>query len=571
VATSGDGTFTVLGTHTYADETAVLSVTVTIHDDGGAAATALSTATVSDAVLSAAGLTIAATEGATFSGQVATFTDANLNSASSDYTSSIVWGDGVTTAGTVTSVTAGAFAVSGSHAYVDETTSLISVTLTDVGGDSVTAASTAHVADAALSVTGMSIAATEGVTFSGTVAIFTDANPDSESGDFTASIDWGDGTSAAPDVTQGSLVSKPGGGFAVTGTHVYSGVANGALVAVSIDDKGGAMSTVNSTVVIIGLPPTANPDTFVLGPGGALSGAGAVSVLANDISADDQPERLVATIVSGAAEGALTLNTDGSFTYSPGPGFHGIDRFSYQVSENGVVGNTVTDTLLSYHASLVDKVYQQVLHRPAEDAGLTYWTGLLDQGQPLDVVASGIFNSTERLNPLVAQFYQQFLGRGTDPGGLAYWVADWQAKGDPRDVVENILASKEFFDDAGDTNLGFINLLYQRVLMRSAEPDGIAYWVALMSDPPNNPPETRAQVASQFYDTHEKHVDLVDFLFGEYFNSISPLPSTQPYVAGLDAGESETQVEKAIIDSPVYSGSPRQPAAGSVGLALYPH
>jgi hypothetical protein len=114
---------------------------------------------------------------------------------------------------------------------------------------------------------------------------------------------------------------------------------------------------------------------------------------------------------------------------------------------------------------------------------LKYWTNLLDQASPPDVVATGIFNNTERLNPLVTQFYEQYLGRGTDPGGLAYWVADWQAKGDPRDVVENILSSPEFFDDAGGTNLGFVTLLYERVLQRPGEPRGVSYWVGLMSPP----------------------------------------------------------------------------------------
>jgi hypothetical protein len=184
------------------------------------------------------------------------------------------------------------------------------------------------------------------------------------------------------------------------------------------------------------------------------------------------------------AHATLVANADGSFTYSLGPTFQGIDRFSFQASENGVAGNIVTDTILSYHASLVDKLYKQVLHRSAEDQGLVFWTSQLDAGQKLDLVAKGIFNSVERLNPLVTQFYQQFLNRGTDPQGLAFWVADWQTKGDPRDVVENILASKEFLDDAGDTNAGFITLLYQRVLNRPAEPSGLDYWVGLMG-PPN--------------------------------------------------------------------------------------
>ena len=314
--------------------------------------------------------------------------------------------------------------------------------------------------------------------------------------------------------------------------------------------------------------PTANPDTFVLGPAGPFSGSGTTSVLANDVSNDGQPRNVTATVTVPPTAGSLTMNPNGSFVYTPAGTFQGIDRFTYQASEGTTAGNTATVTLLSYHAGLVDKLYHQVLHRSAEDGGLVYWTAQLDAGKPLDVVATGIFNSTERLNPLITQFYQQFLGRGTDPSGLAYWVADWQSKGDPRDVVENVLASKEFFDDAGDSKLGYIKLLYQRVLQRLPEQNGLDYWTGLMSPPSN---ESRTQIASQFYDTHEKHVDLVDFLFGEYFNGVSPLPPTQPYVTDLDAGQTETQVEKAIIDSSDYNANPPKPAAGSVGRSLYPH
>lgn len=61
---------------------------------------------------------------------------------------------------------------------------------------------------------------------------------------------------------------------------------------------------------------------------------------------------------------------------------------------------------------------------------------------------------------------------------------------------------------------------------------------------------------------------LVDFLFGEYFQGVTPLPDTTPYVTDLDDGETETQVEKAIIDSSAYSDNPPEPAAGAVGRRL---
>jgi VCBS repeat-containing protein len=311
------------------------------------------------------------------------------------------------------------------------------------------------------------------------------------------------------------------------------------------------------------------PDTIVLGSSNAPSTAsGATGVLANDVSADGQPQNLTATLESPASHGSVTLNRDGSFTYTTDAGFQGIDRFTYQVGEGTAVGNSATVTLLSYHASLVDKLYQQVLHRPAEDGGLKHWAGLLDHGSSLDVVATGIFNSVERLDPLVTQFYEKFLLRGTDPGGLAYWVNDWQRTGDPQHVVVNILSSKEFLDDAGDTNNGFVSLLYERLLSRAPESGGLSYWTGLL----NSGRMTTGQVAADFAITHEQHVDLVDFLYDEYFNGATPTAAqAQPYVADLDAGKTQTQIELEIVDSPDYSNNPPPPAPGTVGEALYQH
>ena len=61
-----------------------------------------SAATVQDAVLHATGVAVAATEGASFTGAVATFTDDDPNGTASDYTTTITWGDGNTSAGTIT-------------------------------------------------------------------------------------------------------------------------------------------------------------------------------------------------------------------------------------------------------------------------------------------------------------------------------------------------------------------------------------------------------------------------------------------------------------------------------------
>jgi hypothetical protein len=83
---------------------------------------------------------------------------------------------------------------------------------------------------------------------------------------------------------------------------------------------------------------------------------------------------------------------------------------------------------------------------------------------------------------------------------------------------------------------------------------------------------TTAQVAEAFRNTPEQHTKLVDFLFGEYFGNPNPNPiDVQPYVDLLNAGETQTQVEQAIIDSSQYRSTPPEPAPDMVGDALYQH
>jgi len=367
-------------------------------------------------------------------------------------------------------------------------------------------------------------------------------------------------------------------------TNVSFAVGAGTPVAgVTTDQRGITRSTSTPDIGAyeVAVAPTANPDTFVINSTN-VSNSAAISVLANDISNDGQPQKLVATLVTQSANGTLTFLNNGAFNYTPNPStvaspFQGFDSFTYQVSENGIAGNTVPVNVLSYHASLVDKLYNQVLHRSPVNTndipGMLFWTGQLDQGKALDVVAQGIFNSPERLNPLVTNFYNQFLLRGTDPGGLAFWVQNWQATGDSFGVAASILGSPEFLQDAASSfpsqpaNNAFVNLLYARVLPGTNDPNGVAFWEGKL----NSGQLTMQQVANQIYSSPQNHINLVSFLFGEYFNGDSPsqTPAPQTYETDLDNGQTQTQVELLIVDSPQYQSLPPAPAAGSVGVALF--
>src|SRR5581483_2007867 len=116
------------------------AISVVISDAGGAKTTAASSATVADAALSATGKALAPTEGAAFSGVVASFSDTDPAGALSDYTVTITWGDGQSSAGTV-SASGTSFLVTGSNTYAEEGSYGISVVITDAGGAKTTAAS----------------------------------------------------------------------------------------------------------------------------------------------------------------------------------------------------------------------------------------------------------------------------------------------------------------------------------------------------------------------------------------------------------------------------------------------
>ncbi|HEX7378149.1 MAG TPA: hypothetical protein VF278_13610, partial [Pirellulales bacterium] len=201
------------------------------------------------ALAASGGLTLAATEGATATLTVATFTDPNGTDMASDYAASIQWGDGTSaSAGTVSGPDAGGvFTVTGSHVYAEETATAatISVVLHRPGPADSTVTDAISVADAAINATASAPgSATEGSTFSGTLATFTDANPNASTADFTADVDWGDHSTVIAGRPQ---ISESNGTFTVTSSHVYA-EEGGYTATVTITDVGGATATANPTV-----------------------------------------------------------------------------------------------------------------------------------------------------------------------------------------------------------------------------------------------------------------------------------------------------------------------------------
>ena len=96
----------------------------------------------------------------------------------------------------------------------------------------------------------------------------------------------------------------------------------------------------------------------------------------------------------------------------------------------------------------VAALYQDLLDRPVDAAGLTTFTGQLATGTTRSAVAEELLTSAEYRSDLVASYYQAYLGRPADDGGISTFLGQF-AQGAPDDAVQAaLLGSAEFYTDS---------------------------------------------------------------------------------------------------------------------------
>ncbi|WP_099733280.1 midcut-by-XrtH protein [Delftia sp. 60] len=145
--------------------------------------------------------------------------------------------------------------------------------------------------------------------------------------------------------THGSVVVD-----AVTGNPVYTPNANftgSDSFTYTIGDGRGGSATASVSVTVAAAPsgnqpPVSVSDAIVVAEGAVATvlASGATSVLANDTDPDGNP--LVAVLVTGPAHGTLTLNANGTFSYTHNGSETTSDSFTYRASDGQAMGNIVT-------------------------------------------------------------------------------------------------------------------------------------------------------------------------------------------------------------------------------------
>jgi VCBS repeat-containing protein len=142
---------------------------------------------------------------------------------------------------------------------------------------------------------------------------------DSDGGPLTAQLEAGP--------AHGDLTLNADGSFTYTPAANYSGSDSFTYRAVDNLNAQSGVATVTLTVDPANDAPTAADDAYSTTQGAALSPSASGGVLANDSDIDG--DVLTAVLGTGPSHGALTLNSDGSFTYTPSAGYVGADSFTY--------------------------------------------------------------------------------------------------------------------------------------------------------------------------------------------------------------------------------------------------
>ncbi len=232
------------------------------------------------------------------------------------------------------------------------------------------------------------------------------------------------------------------------------------------------------------------------------------------------------TVVVRDDDSTATTTIDTTATIAKGP-------------TGGIQGTTAQD--------FVGHTYRDILLRPADQPSFTALTQEILQGPPFSAVASLLDHSAEYYGEVVDRAYETYLDRGPDAGGRSYWINAMQHGLTDENLAAVLVASDEFFQEAGGTNQSWIDAAYLSLFERSADPGGESFWLAALTQG-----ESRSQVALSIV-TSPEHENLVVQADYSHFLGRSGGGSEIGYwVRQMNQGLSDEDLITSLVTSDEY-------------------
>jgi hypothetical protein len=269
------------------------------------------------------------------------------------------------------------------------------------------------------------------------------------------------------------------------------------------------------------------------------------------VTANTAGRKLVYTLEAGAPEGAGIDPKTGVFTWTPTIRYAGQNQ-AVMVRVRDVNNPTFTETQSftiqvagsAAEVHYVSGLYSTLLGRPAENAGLEYWIGLLHGGASRQQIAQGIWESAEHLGLEVDQFYTSYLHRAADAKGRVLWVHDLLGGASEEEVVRGFLTSAEYQQAHAGTT-AYLFGLYADVLGRSPDPAGLDYWETAARGG-----MSVAQITDSFLDSLEADEQRVGGYYHNYLGRNADAAGAQVWLSLLQSGQlAPAQVAQAFLAS----------------------
>ncbi|HVX62653.1 MAG TPA: DUF4214 domain-containing protein, partial [Pirellulales bacterium] len=396
---------------------------------------------------------------------------------------------------------------------------------------------------------GFTLHATEAAAANGVVASFADANPVAEPGDFIATIEWGDGTTSSGDIA----AAANGGGFEVSGSHVY---AEGGThsISVQINNLGGASATVASKAVVAEASVTGDGATLTATQNAPLADA-VVATFTHGVG-NEKAVEFSATIDWGDGRSSAgtvtelhgTYTVAGSHTYAQSGSF--ITKTT--ISDDGVPtvlsGSVMVASVGTPHEQYVTAVYEDVLGRAPDATGLTYWSKRLDQGAAISSVAESIAHSDEYYaNFVIKPDYLKLLRRAADDAAVVHWTSLMHGGLTDQQLEADLVSSQEFFENAGGTNPGWVDSVYQLLLGRAASSADESYWNGQLSGG-----QTLSKVARRIAESQENNTQLINDDYFHYLGRAADAGGLAYWLKQFAAGKTNEDVISGFTGSAEY-------------------
>jgi hypothetical protein len=201
-------------------------------------------------------------------------------------------------------------------------------------------------------------------------------------------------------------IAAPEGGW----TSAHSGAYTIVIRPGQIQDSAGNLlpggSLATFTAQIEGSAPVAPNYDFAYEAGKKLNVSAGLGLLSNALPGDGST--LAPVVVKWPARGILVLNQDGSFSYTPQPGFSGLDSFTYKLNDGLSESELGTVRLSADEVLVAPRVTGAVINQGAAQRSMVWSIG---------IVFNAALATTLQANHF--QLFNETTGATIDPTGVA--------------------------------------------------------------------------------------------------------------------------------------------------------